>query len=58
MERDERRRAVVRFWQLRDGLESRRRARAPRIATAPPADLANGAAPAAADGFAPSQPSH
>ena len=55
MDRDERRRAVAQFWRLRDGLESRRRARAPRLASAPPAGLANGAAPAAADGFAPPQ---
>ncbi|HEY2525801.1 MAG TPA: lipopolysaccharide kinase InaA family protein [Candidatus Binataceae bacterium] len=58
MERGERRRAVVQFWQLRDGLESRRRARAPRLATAPPAGLATGPAPAAADGFAPPQRFH
>jgi len=55
MDRDERRRAVAQFWQLRDGLESRRRARVPRLATAPPAGLANGVAPAVADGFAPPQ---
>ncbi|HTQ23864.1 MAG TPA: lipopolysaccharide kinase InaA family protein [Candidatus Binataceae bacterium] len=55
MDRDERRRTVAQFWRLRDGLESRRRARAPRLASAPPAGRANGAEPAAADGFAPPQ---
>ena len=55
--RGDRRRTVAQFWQLRDGLESRRRARAPRLApaAAPAASLANGAGPAtaAADQFAP-----
>ena len=59
LQRDERRRAVVQFWQLRDGLESRRRARAPRLApaAAPPASPAHGAG-AAADGFAPPPRGH
>jgi hypothetical protein len=59
LQRDERRRAVAQFWQLRDGLESRRRARAPRLApaAAPPASLAHGAG-AAADGFAPPPRGH
>ena len=45
LDRDERRRAVAQFWQLRDGLESRHRARAPRLApmAAPDASLAHGA---------------
>lgn len=54
--RDERRRVVRRFWQLRDGLESRHRARAPRIAAAAlktAASRARGAAPAAVDELAP-----
>jgi hypothetical protein len=60
---DERRRTIAQFWRLRDGLESRRRARAPRLATAPSAVLANGAGPSAADpavaeGFAPPQRTH
>jgi hypothetical protein len=53
----ERRRIVQQFWQLRDGLESRRRARAPRLASAsalqPPASLAHGAGPGIGDRFAP-----
>ncbi len=54
--RNERRRIVLQFWQLRDGLERRRRARAPRIAAATletVAGCARGAAPAAADKLAP-----
>ncbi len=59
LDRDDRRRTVAQFWQLRDGLESRRRARAPRSAQAvAPADLANGVAPAAAEQFAPPPRSH
>src|SRR5579863_9358081 len=58
MERGQRRRAVVQFWQLRDRLENRRRARAPRLAPAPSAGLSNDAAPAAAGGFAPPQRPH
>src|SRR5271156_2535057 len=46
-ERAERRRIVQQFWQLRDSLENRRRARGPRLAPAgtrqPSADLAHGA---------------
>jgi hypothetical protein len=60
LDRDERRRVVAQFWQLRDGLESRHRARAPRLApmAAPDASLAHGAEPAAADGFAPPPSGH
>lgn len=61
LERGERRRLVAQFWQLRDGLESRRRARGPRLAPAasPSASLAHGAAgPGAADGFAPPPRGH
>jgi hypothetical protein len=47
--RDDRRRIVQRLWQLRDGLESRHRARAPRLAPAaglqPPSNLTLGAPP-------------
>jgi len=47
--RDDRRRTVRQFWQLRDGLESRHRARAPRLAPAaglqPPSNLTLGAPP-------------
>ena len=61
-ERDERRRIVQQFWQLRDGLESRRRARAPRLAPAaalqPSANLAHGAELAVADRFAPPSSGH
>jgi len=55
LERNERRRTVQQFWQLRDGLENRHRARAPRLApaAAPSASLAHGTGPAAADRFAP-----
>jgi hypothetical protein len=60
LDRDERRRTVAQFWQLRDGLESRRRARALRSAQAvAPAHLANGGvAPSAAERFAPPPRSH
>ncbi len=60
LERNERRRTVAQFWQLRDGLESRHRARAPRLAPVeePSASLAHGAGPAAADGFAPPPRGH
>jgi lipopolysaccharide kinase (Kdo/WaaP) family protein len=58
MERDERQRAVAQFWQLRDGLENRRRTRAPRLVSAPSAGLSNGAAPATARGFPPPQRPH
>jgi len=60
LDRDDRRRIVAQFWQLRDGLESRRRrARAPRPAQAvAPAHLANGMAPAGAKRFAPPPRSH
>ncbi len=55
--REDRRRSVQRFWQLRAGLESRHRARAPRLppptALQPPASLAQGTGPALADRFAP-----
>ena len=58
----ERRRFVGQFWQLRDELENRSRARATRltpVAAAASASLAHGAAgPAAADGFAPPPRSH
>jgi hypothetical protein len=58
MEREDRRRTVRRFWQLRAGLESRRRrVRVPRLAPPaarqPSASLTHGAGPAAADRFAP-----
>lgn len=60
--RDDRRRIVQRFWQLRDGLENRHRARAPRLAPAaalqPPASLTHSAKPAAADRFAPPSRGH
>jgi len=60
LERNERRRTVAQFWQLRDGLESRHRARGPRLAPVeePSASLARGAGPAAADGFAPPPRGH
>jgi hypothetical protein len=57
VKRADRRRIVQQFWRLRDGLESRHRARAPRLAPAaalqPPASLAHGAGPSVADRFAP-----
>jgi Lipopolysaccharide kinase (Kdo/WaaP) family len=60
--REERRRTVEQFWQLRDGLESRHRARAQRLApvdaSRPPASLAHGAEPAAADRLAPPPRAH
>lgn len=53
-DRNDRRRIVTQFWQLRDGLESRRRARAPRSAQAvASAHLGTGAVPAVAEQFAP-----
>ena len=60
LDRDERRRAVAQFWQLRDGLESRHRARALRLSpiAAPSVSLVHGAGPAAADGFAPPPRGH
>lgn len=58
--RDDRRRTVAQFWQLRAGLESRRRARAPRPASAadPSASIVSGVGPAAVDRFAPPPRSH
>lgn len=60
--REERRRFVGQFWQLRDELENRSRARATRlapVAAAASAGLAHRAAEtAAADGFAPPPRSH
>jgi len=60
--RDDRRRTVAQFWQLRDGLESRHRARVPRLApvaaSQPPVSLAHGAGPAAANRFAPPSGGH
>jgi hypothetical protein len=60
--RADRRRIVQQFWQLRDGLESRHRARGPRLAPVAelqqPADLARGAELAAADRFAASSRGH
>jgi Lipopolysaccharide kinase (Kdo/WaaP) family len=55
LKRADRRRIVQQFLRLRDGLESRHRARAPRLAPAlqPPASLAPGAGPSVADRFAP-----
>jgi Lipopolysaccharide kinase (Kdo/WaaP) family len=60
LDRDERRRAVAQFWQLRDGLESRHRARVLRLSpiAAPSVSLVHGAGPAAADGFAPPPRDH
>jgi Lipopolysaccharide kinase (Kdo/WaaP) family len=60
--RDERRRIVQQFWQLRDELESRHRARGRRLALAealePTASLAHSAKPPAANRFAPPPRAH
>jgi hypothetical protein len=62
LEREARRRTVQQFWQVRDELESRHRARAPRVAVAeasqPTTTLAHGATPAAANQFAPPTRGH
>jgi Lipopolysaccharide kinase (Kdo/WaaP) family len=54
LKRDERRRVVAQLWQLRDGLESRHRARAPRLTPipTPSGSLARVTEPAATDGLA------
>jgi hypothetical protein len=57
LNRKERRRVVARLWQLRDGLESRHRARALQLPpiVAPSASLGHVVEPAVTDGFAPTR---